>query len=71
MHDGRFATIDDVIEFYSTGLVNSPTIDPLMKNIGQGGAQLTPADKADLKAFLLSLGDTSFINNPAFQAPPP
>ena len=66
MHDGRFATLDEVIEHYSTGLQNSDTIDPLMKKIGQGGVQLSAQDKADLKAFLLSLSDPSFINNPAF-----
>ncbi len=69
MHDGRFATIDDVINHYSEGLVWSSTIDPLMKKVGQGGVQLTPQDKADLKAFLLSLSDPDFINNPDFQAP--
>lgn len=67
MHDGRFATIDAVIDFYSEGLQDSPTVDPLMKNVDQGGAQLSLQDKADLKAFLLSLSDPSFVNNPDFQ----
>jgi cytochrome c peroxidase len=67
MHDGRFATLDEVINFYSEGLQDSPTIDPLMKQIEQGGVQLTAQEKADLKAFLLSLSDPSFINNPDFQ----
>jgi cytochrome c peroxidase len=67
MHDGRFATLDEVIDFYSEGLQNSPTIDPLMKNVDQGGVQLSDSDKADLKAFLLTLSDPSFIANPAFQ----
>ncbi len=69
MHDGRFATIDDVINHYSNGLVNSPTIDPLMKAINNGGVQITDTEKADLKAFLLSLSDEGFITNPAFQNP--
>jgi len=69
MHDGRFITLDEVINHYSEGLVYSETIDPLMKKIAQGGVQLSEADKADLKAFLLSLSDPSFINNPAFQNP--
>lgn len=69
MHDGRFSTIDQVITFYSTGLQNSSTIDPLMKNIFQGGAQLSPQDMIDLKAFLLSLTDSSFITNTAFSQP--
>ena len=69
MHDGRFATIDDVINHYSEGLVNSPTIDPLMKAVNDGGVQLSAIDKADLKAFLISLSDDEFITNPAFQNP--
>ena len=67
MHDGRFNTIEEVINHYSEGLQNSPTIDPLMKKVDQGGVQLSAQDKADLKAFLLTLSDPSFIANPNFQ----
>ncbi len=67
MHDGRFSTLEEVIDHYSEGLVFSETIDPLMKAISQGGVQLTDKDKEDLKAFLLSLSDDSFINNPDFK----
>ncbi|MDC8002612.1 cytochrome c peroxidase [Aureisphaera galaxeae] len=67
MHDGRFATIEEVINHYSEGLVFSETIDPLMKNVSTGGAHMTESDKADLKAFLLTLSDESFINNPDFR----
>ncbi|MGB1232096.1 MAG: cytochrome-c peroxidase [Winogradskyella sp.] len=67
MHDGRFATIDAVINHYSEGLQNSTTIDPLMKKVDEGGVQLTLQEKADLKAFLLTLTDTSFTTNPNFQ----
>ncbi|MBL7560652.1 cytochrome-c peroxidase [Olleya sp. YSTF-M6] len=66
MHDGRFATLEEVIEHYSTGLQDSDTIDTLMKKVNQGGVQLTTEDKADLKAFLLTLSDPTFINNPDF-----
>ena len=38
-----------------------------MKKVPQGGVNLSTQDKADLKAFLLSLSDEEFINNPAFQ----
>jgi cytochrome c peroxidase len=69
MHDGRFATLEEVIDHYSEGLVYSETIDPLMKKVAEGGVHLTEQDKADLKAFLLSLSDPSFINNPDFQNP--
>lgn len=67
MHDGRFATLEEVINHYSEGLKRSPTIDPLMKKIDKGGVQLSEKDKNDLKAFLLSLSDDEFVNNPAFR----
>ena len=67
MHDGRFATLEEVINHYSEGLQNSSTIDPLMKKINQGGVLLTLQEKEDLKAFLLTLTDSEFINNPDFQ----
>lgn len=67
MHDGRFATLEEVIDHYSEGLKPSSTIDPLMKKVNQGGVQLTAKDKADLKAFLLSLSDNNFVTNPEFQ----
>lgn len=69
MHDGRYTTLDEVIDFYSAGLVWSPYVSPLMKKVNQGGVNLTPPEKADLKAFLLALTDSSFITNPAFSRP--
>jgi len=67
MHDGRFETLDEVINHYSEGLQFSETIDPLMKQVNLGGVNLSEADKIDLKAFLLTLSDYDFINNPDFQ----
>jgi len=69
MHDGRFATLDEVINHYSEGLQKSPTIDPLMKAVNNGGVQLSTSEKTDLKAFLLSLSDVEFINNSDFKKP--
>lgn len=66
MHDGRFQTLDEVIEHYSTGIHQSPTIDPLIEYSFQGGVQLDATQKAQLKAFLLTLTDMDFVTNPAF-----
>ncbi|MCB4799068.1 cytochrome-c peroxidase [Neotamlana laminarinivorans] len=66
MHDGRFATIDEVINHYSEGLKNSSTIDPLMKKVAQGGVGLSETDKTNLKAFLLALTDYEFVTNADF-----
>lgn len=71
MHDGRFKTLDEVIDFYSSGLVNSPYVDPLMHYINYGGTHLTQKEKADLKAFLLTLTDEEFTKNPALSKPDP
>lgn len=69
MHDGRFQTLDQVIQHYSFGLQNSATIDPLMKSVGQGGVQLSFEEQTALKWFLLSLSDSSFVTAPEFQDP--
>jgi cytochrome c peroxidase len=69
MHDGRFATLDDVINHYSHGLVWSPTIDTNMEFVVHGGVQLTEEEKSYLKAFLLTLNDPKFITNPKFSNP--
>lgn len=69
MHDGRYKTLDDVLNFYNTGLVNSPSISPLMHHLSDGGIRLIPSELADLKAFLLTLTDTIFITNPAYSRP--
>jgi cytochrome c peroxidase len=69
MHDGRFKTLDEVIDFYSEGVKYSPYISPLMHKVGQGGAMLTPLQKRQLKAFLLTLTDEEFLTNPKFSKP--
>ncbi len=69
MHDGRFRSIDEVLNFYNSGLKWSPYIHPLMHHIAKGGVRLNPTQLADLKAFLLTLTDSSFVTNPAFSAP--
>ena len=70
MHDGRFKSLDEVIDFYSSGLVYSDFVHPLMKNVRQQGVQLDNDDKSALKAFLLSLTDHEMIHNPQYNCPP-
>lgn len=68
MHDGRFATLEEVVDFYSEGLQPSPTVDPLMKKLSTGGVQLTSEEKAALVAFMKTLSDPDFIQNPEYSA---
>lgn len=70
MHDGRFQTLEEVIEHYNSGGVPSPTIDPNMK-FTQGGLQLTAEKKQQLIAFLNTLTDLDFIADPRFSDPGP
>lgn len=70
MRDGRFTTLDQVVEFYNSGLKTSPTVDPNMKFVHQGGIRyLTNQDKADLIAFLKTLTDHRFLTDTAFSNP--
>jgi len=69
MHDGRFKTLDEVLDFYSTGVVASPYISPLMHHVNTGGVKLTPPQKVLLKAFLMTLHDDDFLVNPKFAKP--
>lgn len=68
MHDGRFATLEDVIDFYSEGIQSHRNVSPLLPN-DRGGFNLTSLEKRQLVAFLKTLSDTAFINNPAFSNP--
>lgn len=68
MHDGRFSTLQEVIDHYDMGGHPSSTIDPLMKHVGTG-LNLSAQDKEALIAFLLTLTDQEFLSNPAFSAP--
>ena len=67
MHDGRFQTLEEVVDFYSTGVQNSPFTDPLMADRGSLVANLTTQEKEDLVAFLKTITDSTFVNNPAFR----
>lgn len=69
MHDGRFQTIDQVIDFYSDSVKYSEQISPLMHHVMQGGVRLTEEEKTQLKAFLNTLTDEDFINNPNYAKP--
>lgn len=68
MHDGRFETLEEVINFYSDSIKTSSTVDPLMPN-DNGGFHWTELEKLQLVSFLKTLSDTSFINNPDFANP--
>jgi len=60
MHDGRFATLEEVVEHYSTGVQRTPTLDPNLAKHPEAGLQLTADEKRALVAFLKTLTDETF-----------
>ena len=60
MHDGRFATLEEVIEHYDHGLARGPTLDPNLAKHPRDGLQLSAEDKRALAAFLKTLTDEQF-----------
>ncbi len=68
MHDGRFQTLQEVIEHYNMGGHPSPTIDPNMKKAGIG-RNWTQAQKDGLIDFMKMLSDNSFIADTSFSNP--
>lgn len=61
MHDGRFKTLEEVIEHYCTGMKRSATLDPNLAKHPDGGVPLSEADKHALVAFLKTLTDEKFL----------
>ncbi|MDI1311529.1 MbnP family protein [Prosthecobacter sp.] len=68
MHDGRFTTLEEVVEHYSSGVQRNATLDPNLAKHPEGGIQLTTQEKADLVAFLKTLTDESFTGTAATAA---
>ena len=75
MHDGRFNSLDSVVEFYNSGVkAGSPNLAPIMRDGGSGtgiadGLNLKSNEKADLVAFLNALTDEKFLKNQDFSDP--
>jgi len=71
MHDGRFNTLDEVLEHYSEGIADHPNLDARLKN-SDGNARkmnITKHEKEAIVAFLQTLNDESVIRDPKFSNP--
>jgi cytochrome c peroxidase len=65
MHDGRYDSLQQVLDHYTSGIQSSPTLDPLLAN----GITLNAGQRRALLAFLDSLTDDSFIHDRRFAQP--
>jgi cytochrome c peroxidase len=82
MHDGRFATLEEVVDFYNSGIVDHPNLAAQLREPPEPPAlgvppapsgplrlNLSNAEKSALVAFMKTLTDTSVINDPKFSDP--
>ena len=66
MHDGRFGTLEAVLEHYATGVNASPTLDPVLQKDGKIGISISAAEKLQLIAFLKTLTDNQYLSDKRF-----
>ena len=69
MHDGRFTTLEEVIDHYNQGIQYSATLDPALNATTVTGLMLDATEKTDLINFLKTLTDDSYLNNPDYKSP--
>lgn len=67
MHDGRFASLEAVLDFYNDGMVDNGNVDEsLLRSDSSFGISLTDEEKGQLIAFLKTLTDDEFLNDTRF-----
>ena len=72
MHDGRFETLDEVVEHYNSGVKPHPNLDPRLRVPGTPEPRklnLSPEQKASLVAFLKTLTDEKLLADPMYGDP--
>ncbi|MBI3236064.1 MAG: cytochrome-c peroxidase [Bacteroidetes bacterium] len=69
MHDGRFKTLDEVIDHYDSHVIVKANSDPFTKLDFSKPLRFSARDKENLKLFLLSLTDSSLITNNNYKSP--
>lgn len=66
MHDGRFFTLDAVLDNYTSQIQSTPNLDPLFQQGTQLGIPLTTDERAKILAFLKALDDKGFLLDKRF-----
>jgi cytochrome c peroxidase len=72
MHDGRFQTLEEVVEHYNTGVKAHPNLDPQLRGGSRRGVRLMNLngdESSALVAFLKTLTDHKLINDPKYSDP--
>lgn len=67
MHDGRFDTLEAVLDFYDSGMVDNGNVDTSLKRTDDSfGITLSAYEKESIIAFLKTLTDNEFLNDKRF-----
>ncbi len=66
MHDGRFNTLDEVLDHYQYGVQDHPNLDNRLKSSNR---EMNTGDREALKSFLMTLQDESFVLQERFSDP--
>nr|WKN34926.1 cytochrome c peroxidase [Tunicatimonas sp. TK19036] len=66
MHNAKFQKLEEVLRHYASGVVDSPTLDPLLKNGKQLGIPMSEAEQQQIIAFLKTLSDYEFVADQRF-----
>lgn len=69
MHDGRFGSLNSVLNHYQEGVSDTQNLDPILKQNGKLGIELTDTEKVQIIAFLNTLTDNEFLTDQRFAAP--
>ena len=77
MHDGRFKTLEEVMDHYDSGIKNSTTLSAVIVEADNQAAaatghislHLTTEEKAAIIAFLNTLTDRDFVTAEGFSDP--
>jgi cytochrome c peroxidase len=71
MHDGRYATLNDVLEHYSSGIANHPNLDARLRDANGQPRKMNISDqeKTAIIAFLNTLTDYTTITDPKYSSP--
>lgn len=69
MHDGRFETLEEVIDFYNEGIKMSPTLDSKIIFNHSNGMGLSKIEKEQIILFLKTMSDSVFVSKKQFSNP--
>ena len=69
MHDGRFYSLDAVLDHYAENVQRTENLDPLLQQNGRLGIAISTIEKQQIIAFLKTLTDNQFLRDSRFAEP--